>query len=157
MKLDSIKLLILDVDGTLTDGGIYISDDGSQQKRFSAKDGLGIKMAIEQGITVGIISHSHSTLAIETRVRALGIQKCYIGNRDKLQVLQDWLPELKVQKENVAFIGDDLNDKNIMLEVAVSACPADAHHEIKEIAGHVLTKKGGEGCVREFIDQYLIN
>lgn len=150
-----IKLLLLDVDGTLTDGGVYISESGEQSKRFDVKDGMGIKLAVEAGIKVGIISHSSSTAMIEVRAKMLGISPVYVGKRPKMDVLNEWLEELKLTMEEIAFIGDDVNDLEIMKAVGTSACPADAVSQVKEIATIQLSKNGGSGCVREFIDRYL--
>lgn len=155
-QLNNIKFLILDVDGTMTDGGIYMLEDGSQFKKFNAKDGLGIKMAIKAGIDVGIISHSHSSEMVNTRANMLGLKHVYVGQDSKLMVLNRWLSELKINIQEIAFIGDDVNDKEIMGAVGFSACPADASLEIKQIADLTLTCNGGHGAVREFIDKYLL-
>lgn len=151
-----IKLLLLDVDGTMTDGGIYVLEDGSQFKRFNAKDGLGIKMLMKAGIEVGIISHSHIAPMIESRAKTFGLRYVYIGQEPKLEILRRWIYKLNLKKCQVAFIGDDVNDMEIMQEVGISACPSDAVDSIKKIADVILTNRGGEGCVREFIDQYLL-
>ncbi|MDH5608190.1 MAG: HAD-IIIA family hydrolase [Cyclobacteriaceae bacterium] len=151
-----IKLLVLDVDGTMTDGGIYITEKGEQFKKFHARDGLGIRMAIKQGIEVGIISHSLSTAMVDTRARMLGMNYYYIGQRPKLEVLDEWLAELKLSYQEVAFIGDDLNDLDIIEKAGFTACPADGAAKVKSKVDVVLSLKGGEGCVREFVDTYLL-
>ena len=155
-KLNDIKLLILDVDGTMTDGGVYVMENGTQFKKFNAKDGLGIKLAAKEGIEVGIISHSMITSMVESRAAQLGMKYVYVGQEDKFTVLERWLEELNISLDNVAYMGDDLNDLTIMTKVGVSACPADASTKIKEIATYQMSLKGGEGCVREFIDDYLL-
>jgi 3-deoxy-D-manno-octulosonate 8-phosphate phosphatase (KDO 8-P phosphatase) len=151
-----IKLLLLDVDGTLTDGGVYVTAKGDQFKRFNAKDGMGIKLAEKAGIRVGIISHSFITEMVTTRANDLGLQYVYVGQEPKMDILNQWMQELSLVPENIAFIGDDLNDREIMQFVGHSACPADAVDPIKSIADVVLTKNGGFGAVREYIDQYLL-
>jgi len=156
-KLKKIKLLILDVDGTLTDGGIYITEEGIQFKKYNAKDGLGIMMAQKQGVEVGIISHSRSAAMVEKRADMIGIKYCYVGRESKALILAQWCEENNWKKEEVAFIGDDMNDLDIMQEVGVTACPADAIQGIKDIVDVQLTKKGGDGAVREFIDSYLLS
>ncbi len=156
MKLTNIKMLILDVDGTMTDGGVYVMEDGKQFKRFNAHDGLGIRFAMEAGIQVGIISHSHTAEMVSARANALGMKYFYIGQRPKLDVLEEWLTELKIELKEIAFIGDDLNDFEIMQKVGFSACPENAVDKIKALANLVLEKKGGHGAVREFIDKYLL-
>lgn len=151
-----IKFLLLDVDGTMTDGGIYITDDGKQFKKFNAKDGMGIKKAINSGIEVGIISHSHTTEMVDTRANMLGLKHVYIGQRPKLEVMDEWLTQMKIDRSQVAFMGDDLNDIDIMEKVGLSACPADAAEEVFDVADLTMTKDGGFGAVREFIDKHLL-
>ncbi len=153
----NIKLLILDVDGTLTDAGIYIMEDGTQFKRFNARDGMGMKEAMKAGIEVGIISHSAVATMVEERAHMLGLHYCYVGTEPKLSIYEKWMTKLKLKKEEVAYIGDDINDLDIMDAVGVVACPSDAVDAIKEIAHIVLKTPGGHGCVREFIDNYLLN
>ena len=156
-KLENIKLLILDVDGTLTDGGVYVTEDGKQFKKYNAKDGLGIRELVKSGFEVGIISHSMIAEMVTSRAKALGIQNCYVGMENKLKVLNGWCDTLNLKKEQIAYIGDDINDLEIMQAVGVSACPSDAHKRIMEIADIKLQRKGGEGAVREFIDEYLMD
>lgn len=155
-KLKNIKLLVLDVDGTLTDAGVYVMEDGKQFKKFNARDGIGIKLAMKAGIQVGIISHSLVATMVEARANALGLKYFYIGQEEKLLVLERWLDELNLTMDQVAFIGDDVNDYEIMSKVGTSACPSDALPTIKKIAQIQLSKEGGAGCVREFIDDYLL-
>ncbi len=151
-----IKLLVLDVDGTLTDGGIYISESGEQSKKFNVKDGMGIVQVQKAGIAVGIISHSNSSGMVEKRASMLKIKHVYVGKQSKLEVLEDWAAKLELSLSEVAYIGDDLNDLEAMEAVGVSACPADAAQLVREKADHVLTKDGGKGAVREFIDLHLL-
>ena len=143
-KLDNIKLLVLDVDGTMTDAGVYVMEDGKQFKKFNARDGIGIKMARKAGIEVGIISHSLVTTMVEARANMLGMKYFYIGQEEKMVVLEKWMEELNLSLDQVAFIGDDVNDFDIMSKVGTSACPVDAVPKIKEIASVQLNKKGGE-------------
>ena len=155
-KLENIKLLVLDVDGTLTDAGVYILEDGMQFKKFNARDGLGIMNAMKAGIEVGIISHSQTSAMIETRANMLKMKYYYIGPEPKLNILSKWEKELALDRSQIAFIGDDINDQEIMNYVGTSACPSDAVSTILERANIKLSKKGGDGCVREFIDNYLL-
>ena len=150
-----IKLVVLDVDGTLTDGGIYILENGEQFKKFNAQDGLGVRRAVKHGYIVGIISHSMASGAIVKRAQMMGVDKCYVGDADKLEVLHDWCRELDLQLDQVAYIGDDINDLAIIAAVGLSACPADAMPAVQQACAVVLTRKGGEGCVREFLDRFL--
>ena len=149
-------MLVLDVDGTLTDGGVYIDANGVQSKKFNIRDGMGITLLQEKDILVGIISHSRSKTILDERARMLGIKHVYSGKEPKYEVLQRWMLEHQLTKEEVAYIGDDVNDLEIMGHIGLSACPADAHYHVIRHADIVLQRKGGEGCVREFIDRYLL-
>ncbi len=153
---NKIKLLALDVDGTMTDGGIYITEKGEQFKKFHAHDGIGIKIAFQHGIEVGLISHSMSSEMVDTRANMLGMKYYYIGQRPKLEVLDEWIEELNISYEQVAFMGDDINDLEIIEKVGLSACPANAVRKVKNRVNVVLNACGGEGAVREFIDKFLI-
>ena len=157
-RLDKVKLLILDVDGTMTDGGIYITDQGSQFKKYNAKDGYGIMRVQKLGrAEVGIISHSKSVPMVKQRAEMVGIRHVYVGSEPKAAILDQWCRLNNWAREEVAFIGDDLNDLDIMKEVGITACPADAVRAIHDFVDIRLTKNGGEGCVREFIDEYLLS
>lgn len=151
-----IKLLILDVDGTLTDGGIYITEKGEQFKKFNAKDGMGIVQAMSNGIEVGIISHSSISEMVDKRANMLKMKYVYVGKEPKIEVLDGWLKDLQLSYEEVAFMGDDINDLDIIEKAGLSACPADAVQVVKEKSHHTMQQKGGEGAVREFIDNYLL-
>ena len=141
----------------MTNGQIHVSAQGELFKSFNAKDGQGIRSAIQNGVEVAIISTSNSRDIIGARMQMLGISRYYAGPQDKLEVLQSWMQELDIEKESIAFIGDDLNDKTIMEYVGMAACPQDAVEEIKLLVDVVLSKKGGEGCVREFIDRFILS
>lgn len=151
-----IKLLILDVDGTMTDGGMYFTENGDQFKKYNTKDGMAIKNITKNGIHVGIISHGHKTKVVKDRADLLGIQKVYVGREDKTTVLKSWCQELNISLSQVAYIGDDINDTKVMQEVGISACPADSVKIIKKVANIILERKGGDACVREFIDDYIL-
>jgi len=153
MNNSNIKFLVLDVDGTLTDGGIYISESGEEMKKFNTKDGMGIVQLIKTGIEVGFISGAVSSKIIKQRASMLKVKYFYSGPADKVEILSQWLDELDLSFSNVAFIGDDINDIRIMTRVGLSAVPTDALGELKNIANIILEKKGGQGCVREFIDR----
>jgi YrbI family 3-deoxy-D-manno-octulosonate 8-phosphate phosphatase len=152
---DKIRLIVADVDGTLTDGGMYVAESGDEFKKFNAKDGMGMKILIEQGYLVGLISASHSKNMVIKRAEMLGLPYYYVGNELKTIVLERWKQELKLEYDQIAFIGDDINDKGVMDIVGLSACPADAVQIIKDTADIILEKKGGEGCFREFVDKFF--
>lgn len=155
-KAAQIKLLVLDVDGTLTDGGVYIDSNGVQSKKFHIRDGMGITLLHEKGLPVGILSHSRSKTILDERARMLGIDRVYSGKEPKLEVLSRWLLELNLTFEQVAYIGDDVNDLEVLEKVGFSACPHDAHFSLVKVVDVVLQRNGGQGCVREFIDRFLL-
>jgi YrbI family 3-deoxy-D-manno-octulosonate 8-phosphate phosphatase len=151
-----IKLLVLDVDGVLTDGGMYYSNSGDEFKKFNTKDGMGIKLAIESGIKVGFLSNGKNDILIKNRAALLGVEFVYVGADNKLAVLKQWMHDLQIEFDNIAYIGDDINDLEIMDNVEFNACPLDAVPKVKMVAKYLLDAKGGEGCVREFIDAHLL-
>ena len=155
-KLEKIKLLILDVDGVMTDGGMYFTENGDQIKKYNTKDGMAILHLTKNEFQVAIISSGFKSEMVKTRADLLGIQRCYVGRDPKIEVLNKYCEELKITLENVAIIGDDVNDMEIIKKVGFSASPSDAVNTVKSQVDVVLNKKGGEGCVREFIDAYLL-
>ena len=156
IKKPKIRLLTLDVDGVLTDGGIYITEKGDLFKKFNTKDGVGIRHAVKAGITVGFISAGKSKNILNTRAKMLGVKYVYAGDEEKLSVLRNICKKMKINFDEVAHIGDDINDLKILSAVGLSVCPADAMDKVKQLVDVVLKKNGGDGCVREFIDTYLL-
>ena len=155
MRIPKIKLLILDVDGTMTDNGVYVNEKGIESKKYNAKDGVGIYELIKNNVKIGIISHSEKGDGIKSRASYLGINHCYVGNEPKEEILKKWIKKLQINLEDVAFIGDDINDLSIIDIVGFSACPNDSSDPVKRKVSLVLNTKGGYGCVREFSDLYL--
>ena len=150
-RLKSVELLSLDTDGVLTDGGIYFSDEGEQLRRFNVKDGMGMKLIQTIGVRIIIITAS-STPSIEHRATALGVDKVYLGVEDKKRKIVEICAELGLSLDQVAHIGDDLNDIPVMNVVGFPITVADAMENVLEIAQFVTEKKGGEGAVREVCD-----
>lgn len=156
-KVNKIKLLILDVDGVMTDGGMIFSENGDQQKKFNTKDGMGIIETIKSGaVEIGIISSGFTGGLVHKRAEMLGIKRCYVGRDSKLAVLESWIEEMGYTLDQVAIIGDDVNDLTVMRKVGFSACPSDAVELVKKKVDVILSLKGGQGCIREFIDNYLL-
>jgi len=151
-----IKLLITDVDGVMTDGGMYFTSKGDEMKRFSARDGFAVSICREHGIDYGIISAGHSSTLVEARAAVLNIEHVYVGKSPKLQVLKGWMKKMNLSAEQVAYIGDDITDIDVMKTVGLSACPADAVKSVKAIADIVLNTNGGYGCIREFVEEHLV-
>lgn len=154
--LKSVKLLSCDVDGVLTDGGLYYDAEGRELRRFHVLDGLGIQNLMEAGIQVCIISRS-STTAIAHRASALGITHCYLGVKNKLEKMGELLDELGINLEEVAHIGDDLNDLELLLAVGLPVTVPRAVKEVKEIARLTTVKNGGDGAVREITDMIILS
>ena len=153
-----IKLFLSDVDGTLTDGGMYYSESGDELKKFNTRDGMGFQLLREAGIKTGIIT-SENTKIVENRASKLKIDFLRQSKRDggKVAAAQEICDELGITLDEVAYIGDDLNCYELLSLVGVAACPADAQSKVKSLIGmHTMSLKGGQGCVREFIDSILI-
>lgn len=156
-KIKGIKLLVLDVDGVMTDGGMYFSESGDQFKKFNTKDGMAIIHLTKNDFHVAIISSGFKGEAVHQRAKILGIQHCTVNREPKMDRLKTILDELNIALENVAIIGDDINDLEVMRAVGLSVAPNDAVPVVKRTVDLVLKTKGGEGCIREFIDDYLLN
>lgn len=151
----NIRLLVMDIDGVMTDGGMYYTESGDEFKKFNAKDGLAIRAIEKRGVKTGIISHGFNVNLIESRAKRLHISLIEVSQVPKLETLNRWCEELGITTAEVCFIGDDLNDEDIIRAVGFSACPADATDAVKKMVHVVLSRKGGEACVRELIDTYL--
>ncbi len=152
MKKDNIKLLVLDVDGTLTDGKVYIGESGELFKAFDIKDGLGIHDILPaNGIIPAIITGRKSKM-LEVRCAEIGIKYLCQGVRDKVAELDRLLETLGLNYDNCAYMGDDINDLPCMEKAALVGCPYDAVFKVCERADYIAKRNGGSGAVREFID-----
>lgn len=152
-----IKVFITDVDGVLTDAGMYYSEEGDELKKFNTRDGMGLQLIKTKGIKTGIIT-SEDTLIVERRFKKLKLDYLYQGKRDggKLAAAMDVCIQEGIDLSEVAYIGDDVNCLDLLSRVGFPACPADAVARVKAVPGiRVMTKKGGEGAVREYIDEIL--
>jgi len=147
----AIELIVLDVDGTLTEGKITYSESGDEIKSFSVKDGLVIASWIRLGREVAIIT-GRSSKIVERRAKELGIKHFYQGVHNKQEVLESLLNELNLTMKNVASAGDDLNDYKMLKASQRSFVPSDASEHVKDIATTVLKNRGGHGAVREMIE-----
>lgn len=153
----SIKLFITDIDGTLTDGGMYYSENGDELKKFNTRDGMGLQMLREAGIKTAIITSEDRQLN-QRRAEKLKVDFIRQGkvNGGKVAVAQEIAKEMEISMQEVAYIGDDINCIELLSAVGYAACPADACVKVKNISSiNVMTKKGGEGCVREFVENIL--
>ena len=149
-----IKLVLLDVDGTLTDGGIYRGNNGEELKRFNVKDGYVIVNAQKLGIEFGIITGRKSEL-VEIRSNELKIKYLYQGISEKTVILKEIMQKTELKKEEIAYMGDDLNDILIMKQSGLTGAPKDAADEVIQIVDFVSEKNGGSGAVREFVEYIL--
>ena len=151
----SIKLIVLDVDGTMTDSHITYSEDGDEIKSFNVKDGLAIASWRRLGKQVAIITGRSSSI-VARRAQELHIEHFYQGVHNKKEVLESLLKKLNLTMENVAAIGDDLNDLQMLKSAQISFVPRDASAYVDKIATVILSKKGGDGAVREMIEYLII-
>lgn len=152
--LSKIRLLLLDVDGVMTDGRIIYDSDGGETKAFDVKDGHGLKLVQRAGIQVGIITGRQSAI-VTTRAKELGIGLVYQGVKDKTKPFAEILENLNLQPSEVAYVGDDIVDLPVMRRVGFSAAVADAVEDIKPYVDMVTERPGGRGAVREVCDFLL--
>lgn len=152
--MSAIKLIILDVDGTLTNGKITFDYAGREYKDFNVKDGMGIKLALNRNIEVVILSGRISKV-VEIRAKELGISALYQGVMNKRKKVEEIAREKNILLKDIAFIGDDINDLEAMQVVGFKGCPLDASTDIARISDFVSSKNGGDGSVREIIDFIL--
>jgi 3-deoxy-D-manno-octulosonate 8-phosphate phosphatase (KDO 8-P phosphatase) len=153
-KLKDIQLLLLDVDGVLTDGSIIYSDEDSETKVFNVKDGFGLKLVMAAGIKVGLVT-GRTSRALHRRCRDLGIRYIYDGVQQKAPLLDKIITETGVGAANTAFIGDDLPDLPLMRRIGLSIAVADAHEVVRDYSDWITSAPGGRGAVREVCDALL--
>ena len=153
-RLKCIQLLVLDVDGVLTDGGLWLDAEGNLSKRFDVRDGLGIRLLQQEGLHIAFLSGGLGG-ATEARARQLGIKHCLVGIKDKPSALRTLQKQLGVSTAQTAFVGDDLNDLAVRPVVGLFFSPADACKPIRQSADAVLRCRGGHGAVREMAERIL--
>ena len=153
-QLRSIQLLVLDVDGVLTDGGLWFDAEGQLSKRFDVRDGLGIRLLQQAGIDIAFLSGGQGG-ATEVRAQQLGINHCLVGIKDKPATLTALQNQIGVSVEQTAFVGDDLNDLAVRPVVSLLFAPADACQPVRRGADAVLRRRGGHGAVREVAERIL--
>ena len=153
-KAKKIKLLLLDVDGVMTDGGIILDSSGGEIKAFNEKDGHGIKLLMRAGVEVGILSGRESPV-VTRRAEELGISLVKQRSLNKAGTFREILEERSLKEEEVAYIGDDLTDLPVLRKAGLSAAVADAVEEVKKEVDYITTQPGGKGAVRELIELLL--
>jgi 3-deoxy-D-manno-octulosonate 8-phosphate phosphatase (KDO 8-P phosphatase) len=153
-KLKDITTFIFDVDGVLTDGSVYVTENGEQSRSFNIKDGYALQLAIKCGYNVCVVSGSRSKSALY-RLNSLGIKDVYMGIHTKIEKLKIYLEERHVITGNVLYMGDDIPELEAMKIVGLPVCPADAVEEIKAVSLYVSPFAGGKGCARDVIEKVL--
>src|SRR5262245_32671981 len=150
----TVRMVLMDVDGVMTDGGILFIDGRSEGRVFDAKDGVGIWLLHRAGLATGVIS-GRTSAAVKRRVRELGMEEVHLKVGNKLEVVREILARRRIARESVCFIGDDVVDLEVLAEVGFSAAPADAHPAVRERVCFVTRAPGGRGAVREVADFIL--
>ncbi len=153
-KAQKIRMLLLDVDGVMTDGSVLLTSDSAELKRFHVHDGIGIALAKVAGILIGIVSGRESE-AVRKRAEELGIDEIQQGSVDKEKSYEIILKKYGLKDEEVAYVGDDLLDIPILKRAGLSICVANGVEEAKKVSDYVTKKKGGEGAVREAVERIL--
>jgi 3-deoxy-D-manno-octulosonate 8-phosphate phosphatase (KDO 8-P phosphatase) len=153
-KLLKVNTFIFDYDGVLSDGQVILTSDGDALRTANVKDGYAMQLAMKKNYRIAIISGGFSE-SMKRRFEILNIKDVFLGVDKKIDVYHQYLATHQLEKENVLFMGDDIPDYEIMLQVGVPTCPADAVEEIKRVATYISHQKGGHGCVRDIIEQTL--
>lgn len=149
-----VKALVFDVDGVFTDGGIIITPDGDFIRKYGAKDGFAVSYALKKGYHVGIITGGRGK-CLEMRFKMLGIEHLYMNCFEKLKSLKDFIEKTGLKPDEILFMGDDIPDVEPMMHVGVPVCPADSVPEVINVSRYVSQFKGGEGCVRDIVEQVM--
>ena len=152
--LHKITTFIFDYDGVFTDSSVIVIENGEALRRTNVKDGYALQLAVKLGYTVVIISGGRG-MGMQKRLEMLNASQVFLGVSNKQEVLEDFLSENNISPGECLFMGDDIPDYYPMKHVALACCPADASYEIQEISHYISHKKGGEGCVRDIIEQVL--
>lgn len=153
-KFKQITTFVFDVDGVLTDGGVFVTDGGEKFRQFNIKDGYALQLAVKCGFNVAAISGANAP-SIKIRLNDLGVQDVFIGAKDKVATLNNYLAEKGVDASTVIFMGDDIPDLKVMQVCGLPVCPADAVEEIKTISTYISSIPGGKGCARDIIEKVL--
>ena len=151
---NQIKLILTDIDGVWTDGGMYYDQTGNELKKFHTYDSAGVLLCHQHNIPVGIIT-GEDTEIVKRRAEKLKVDYLFQGVKSKLETVQNLITKLNIVLEEVAYIGDDLNDVELLKVIGISGCPANSFPSIKKIVHHVTERKGGEGAFREFVELLL--
>lgn len=154
MDFNKIKIFLTDCDGVLTDGGMYYFENGNEAKKFNTRDGMAFKILKNKNIKIGIIT-GESTNIVKNRAKKLKMDILFTGIENKEKILDEICDTYKVSYEEVAYVGDDINDIGILEKVKMSFCPKDAHREVKQRVRYIINTNGGQGVIREIVDTFL--
>lgn len=152
--LPEITTLIFDIDGVFTDGTIQVMPDGQFIRRLNVKDSYAVQYAVKKGYSIAIITGGNS-IAVRDSLQGLGIKHIFMESNNKASVYDNFLKSQGITENEVLYMGDDIPDYEVMSRSGIAACPADASAEIKRISNYVSHRKGGDGCVRDIIEQTL--
>ncbi len=152
-ELINIKAFVFDVDGVFS-GNIFLSASGEQHRTMNIKDGYAVQLAVKKGFPIAIITGGFSE-GIQIRFEGLGVKDIYMRSCNKLNDFNDFITKHKIDPENIMYMGDDLPDYEVMSKIGIPVCPSDAAVEIKALSKYISAAKGGEGCVRDVIEQVL--
>ncbi len=155
-KLKNVKLFITDVDGVMTDCGMYYSENGDELKKFNTRDGMGIQLLREKGIKTAIVT-KEKTKIVEARANKLKVDEVYQGIVDKLSIFEELREKYSLEYSEIVYIGDDINDIPVLEKAGISFCPNDAVDEVKNVSDYILSRKGGEGAIREVVEILTMN
>lgn len=153
-RLNKITTIMFDIDGVITDGKVFVMESGEVLRNLNSKDGYALHLAVQKGYRMCVISGGNN-VGIKQLLARTGITDVFINAHDKMAVYETYLMENNIKDEEVMFMGDDLPDHGIMSRVGLAACPEDAAVEIKAISHYVSPKKGGNGCVRDVLEQIM--
>lgn len=152
--MNDITTFIFDVDGVLTDGSVFVTNEGEMLRSMNIRDGYAIKAAVESGYNVCVISGG-SNEGVRVRLRNLGVTEIHLGIPDKIKIFKEYTARYKIKPEQVLYLGDDIPDYQVMKLVGLPTCPQDASQEIKSISRYVSHIKGGKGAARDVIEQVM--
>jgi len=152
--LAKVRAFVFDIDGVLSTQTIPLNIFGVPNRSVNLRDGYAIQLAVRKGYPIGVISGSSSKGYLK-RLKTLGVKDIYLNSRSKIDHFNDFLKRYKLSKSDVLYMGDDIPDYEVMKQAGLPVCPSDADSEIRQVASYVSDKKGGEGCVRDVIEQVL--
>ena len=153
-KLKNIKNFVFDVDGVFTDGSIIVDNNGNEFRVFNTRDGIAVKIATDKGYNFCVISGGNNE-GVRKRLQRLGVKNIFLGVDNKIEIFESFLKKNNLNPSETLYMGDDIPDIKILNMTGLSCCPNDSANEVREIVDYISIKKGGDGCVRDVIEQVL--